>query len=197
MNTILPKTKLTSIGSKLLAGMSISVGAYVNCKVGGPLGTVLFCIGLISVITFGFELYTGWIRKFEGKSNQLLHLATILIFNIIGCIIVALSVSDPQVIEKCNSIVLSRSDIGFWKAIFNGCGCGFIITLAVMAENKFALLLGIPAFILAGFTHSIADAFYYAVGYTSITWQTISTYIGTVLGNFVGGIIYKFGTEIR
>lgn len=197
MNTILPKTKLISIGSKLLAGMSISVGAYVNCKVGGPLGAVLFCIGLISVITFGFELYTGWIRKFEGKSNQLLHLATILLFNIIGCIIVALSVSDPQVIEKCNSIVLSRADMGFWKAIFNGCGCGFIITLAVMSENKFALLLGIPAFILAGFTHSIADAFYYAVGYTNITWQAIATYIGTVLGNFVGGIIYKVGTEKR
>ena len=96
MKAILPKTKLISIGSKLLAGMTISIGAYVNCKVGGPLGAVLFCIGLIVVISFGFGLYTSWIRKFERKSNQLLHLATILLFNIVGCIIIALSVSGPQ-----------------------------------------------------------------------------------------------------
>ena len=51
MKAILPKTKLISIGSKLLAGMTISIGAYVNCKVGGPLGAVLFCIGLIVVIS--------------------------------------------------------------------------------------------------------------------------------------------------
>lgn len=50
-----------------------------------------------------------------------------------------------------------------------------------MPENKFALLLGILSFILAGFTHSIADAFYYVVGYANIIWQAIAAYIDIVL----------------
>lgn len=66
-----------------------------------------------------------------------------------------------------------------------------------MCKNRIALLIGIPAFILAGFTHSIADAFYYCVGHSSINGAAMLSYLGTVIGNFIGGIVFKAGSTVR
>lgn len=48
-----------AIGNMILAGVSISLGAYIYLKVGGIIGAIMFSIGLISVIHFRFGLYTG------------------------------------------------------------------------------------------------------------------------------------------
>ena len=53
-------------------------------------------------------------------------------------------------------------------------------------QKKFIpLLLGVPLFILAGFWHSIADAFYYFVA-LNFTPRFLFIYLLCVLGNFIG-----------
>jgi formate/nitrite transporter FocA (FNT family) len=56
------------------------------------------------------------------------------------------------------------------------------------------LIFGVPVFILCGFAHSIADAFYFLVSPFTQLWQTESliVYIAEVLGNFVGCNLYRW-----
>jgi formate/nitrite transporter FocA (FNT family) len=60
-------------------------------------------------------------------------------------------------------------------------------------EGKFLpLLFGVPVFILCGFTHSIADAFYFLAVPELISTDLLGIYIAEVLGNFVGCNLYRW-----
>ncbi len=189
---------LRTYGGRILAGCSISLGAFVYLKVGGPLGACLFSVGLLSVVTFGFGLFTGQIRNFRNWRTDITWLLNILLCNIAGCILCSLLCSgDADIIGACRSIVERRAELGFLSSIATGAGCGFIMTLAVTGwkNGPWPLLIGIPAFILAGLTHSVADAFYFAVGWESINTAAMGSYAGTVIGNFLGGIAYLAGSK--
>jgi formate/nitrite transporter FocA (FNT family) len=56
------------------------------------------------------------------------------------------------------------------------------------------LLLGVPVFILCGFAHSIADAFYFLVSPSEQVLQAsvLIVYVSEVLGNFVGCNLYRW-----
>ena len=56
------------------------------------------------------------------------------------------------------------------------------------------LLLGVPVFILCGFAHSIADAFYFLVSPPDVLLQpaVLGVYVSEVLGNFVGCNLYRW-----
>jgi len=56
------------------------------------------------------------------------------------------------------------------------------------------LLLGVPVFILCGFAHSIADAFYFLVSPSEQVLQVsvLIVYLCEVLGNFVGCNLYRW-----
>lgn len=43
----------------ILAGIAIAIGAYINLKIGGVAGAVLFSVGLFLVCIFKLNLYTG------------------------------------------------------------------------------------------------------------------------------------------
>ncbi|WP_348535427.1 formate/nitrite transporter family protein [Prevotella communis] len=73
-------------------------------------------------------------------------------------------------------------------------GCGFIMTTAVQfgREGKFLpLLFGVPVFILCGFTHSVADAFFFLAVPQMISIQLLAIYLMEVLGNFIGCNLYR------
>lgn len=179
----------------MLAGAGISLGAYMSLQYPGILGSILFSIGLMSVCTFRLSLYTGCIRKTKEPIDAI-GLLIVLIGNIAGCILMSFwSSFNTDIIDNCKAIVEQRIEWGFIECMARGVGCGFIMTLAVSTwkQNPWPLLIGIPAFVLCGFTHSVADAFYYSVGWEKLTWAAASAYSGTVVGNFIGGIIYKAG----
>ncbi len=50
---------------RILAGCCVSLGAFIYLKVGVPLGAVMFGVGLMSVLTFRFALFTGQIKNFR------------------------------------------------------------------------------------------------------------------------------------
>lgn len=43
----------------ILAGMMIAIGGIINLSIGGIAGALLFSMGLLTILTLRFELFTG------------------------------------------------------------------------------------------------------------------------------------------
>lgn len=181
----------------ILAGICISIGCVVNLRTGGIAGAVLFAFGLTTVVYYGLKLYTGT-AGFIRKHGDWGMLGTVLLGNITGCLLSALTISyaQPDCIEGATAITAARMAKGPLACALLAIGCGFIMTTAVQFARQgkmLALLLGVPVFILCGFTHSIADAFYFMLAPTDMLLSPalLIIYIGEVAGNFVGCNLYR------
>ncbi len=186
-------------GSSVLAGVAIAVGGFVNLALGGIAGAVFFTFGLLTVVHYRLKLYTGvigFIDDMDGFWQSFLILAG----NIVGCLLTAwlarLSPMDLQ--GAAQKILDGRLAIGPLRAGALAIGCGFIVTTAVTfgrQDKWLPLLFGVPTFILCGFPHCIADAFYYlAVPCSSWHGQTCAIlllYLGIVVGNFIGCNLFR------
>ena len=182
----------------ILAGICISIGCVVNLRVGGVAGAVLFAFGLTTVVYYGLKLYTGtagFIRR-QGDWSMLIM---VLIGNIIGCLLTAwlIAYAQPDCIVPASKILAGRLTKGPLACFLLAIGCGFIMTTAVEFARKgkmLPLVFGVPVFILCGFAHSIADAFYFLVSPAEQLLQTevLTVYLSEVLGNFVGCNLYRW-----
>ncbi|MBQ7415256.1 MAG: formate/nitrite transporter family protein [Prevotella sp.] len=182
----------------ILAGICISIGCVVNLRVGGVAGAVLFAFGLTTVVYYGLKLYTGT-AGFIRRQGDWSMLVMVLIGNIIGCLLTAwlIGYAQPDCIEPAAKILAGRLAKGPLACFLLAIGCGFIMTTAVEFARKgkmLPLIFGVPVFILCGFAHSIADAFYFLVSPFTQLWQTevLIVYIAEVLGNFVGCNLYRW-----
>ena len=182
----------------ILAGICISIGCVVNLRVGGVSGAVLFAFGLTTVVYYGLKLYTGT-AGFIRRQGDWLMLLTVLFGNIIGCLLTAwlIAYAQPDCVEPAAKILTGRLAKGPWACFLLAIGCGFIMTTAVEFARKgkmLPLVLGVPVFILCGFAHSIADAFYFLVSPADVVLQptVLVVYLSEVLGNFVGCNLYRW-----
>ncbi len=182
----------------ILAGICISIGCVVNLRVGGVAGAVLFAFGLTTVVYYGLKLYTGT-AGFIRRQGDWSMLVMVLIGNIIGCLLTAwlIGYAQPDCIEPAAKILAGRLVKGPFACFLLAIGCGFIMTTAVEFARKgkmLPLIFGVPVFILCGFAHSIADAFYFLVSPFTQLWQTevLIVYVAEVLGNFVGCNLYRW-----
>lgn len=181
----------------ILAGISISIGCVVNLKVGGVAGAVLFSFGLLTVVHYKWLLYTGKAGFFDCKHDKR-FLLMVLAGNIIGCFLFSLLAryATPEILDSASSIFQSRLSKGPLTCFLLAIGCGFIMTVAVKfgGQGKYLpLLFGVPVFILCGFAHSIADAFYFCLQPASelLRPEVLLVYLAEVLGNLVGCNIYR------
>lgn len=191
--------------SSIFAGIAIGTAGFgflasgVQAETYGPLvGAVLFCFGLLTVVGYRLKLYTGTAGFI--KKNEVGTLFLILLGNIIGCLCAALlaRVSPMAIQESAQKILELRLRTGALKCGLLGIGCGFIMTTAVQfARQKsfMPLLFGVPLFIVCGFTHCVADAFYYLCVPLAF-WKAnflaiITVYICIVLGNLIGCNLYR------
>lgn len=199
------KTMIKLLRSSILAGIAIGTAGFgflasgIQSETYGSLvGAVIFSFGLLTVLGYRLKLYTGtagFINK--GEVGQLF---LILLGNIIGCFCASLlsRVTPLEIQAAAQNILELRLRTGALRCGLLGIGCGFIMSSAVQfAREKqyLPLLLGVPLFIVCGFTHCIADAFYYLCVPTAF-WkahaiQIISVYASIVLGNLVGCNLYR------
>ena len=190
------KQQIAILRSAIIAGICISIGCVVNLRVGGVAGAVLFAFGLLAVVHYKLKLYTGTAGFIRAKGDWNM-ITFVLIGNIIGCALTALvcTYAQPDILPPDIAIVQSRLAKGPFACFLLAIGCGFIMTTAVQfgREGKFLpLLFGVPVFILCGFAHSIADAFYFLAVPRMFTPQLFGIYIAGVLGNFVGCNLYRW-----
>ena len=186
------------IHSAIMAGICIGIAGFGYLAVGGIVGAVTFAFGLLAVVHYRLKLYTGTAGFFA--KGELLQLCTILLMNIVGCLLVALMarMSPMPLQEAAQHILEGRLNAGIVQSGVLAIGCGFIMTTAVKwgREGKFLpLLFGVPLFIICGFPHCVADAFYYLcvpVEYlTANAGQVLLLYAAIVLGNFIGCNLYR------
>ena len=190
------KQKIAILQSAIIAGICISIGCVVNLRVGGVAGAVLFAFGLLAVVHYKLKLYTGTAGFIRAKGDWGL-ITFVLLGNIIGCGLTALAYAyaQPDILPPDIAIVQSRLTKGPLACFLLAIGCGFIMTTAVQfgCEGRFfPLLFGVPVFILCGFAHSVADAFYFLAVPEMYSMQLLLVYVAEVLGNFVGCNLYRW-----
>ena len=172
----------------ILAGICIGLGGAIFVKLGGVIGACMFAFGLLSVVHFKLPLYTGTAGFIElYKLTEYTKMLYILLGNILGCFLLA-QFFDPAQYDG-SAIIQNRIDTGYGQSFLNAIGCGLIMTLIVQGgrdKNLLLILFGIPVFILLGFYHSIADAFYMMITPIELRNEYFLTYLIIVLGNFVG-----------
>ena len=191
------KQEIAILRSAIIAGICISIGCVVNLRVGGVAGAVLFAFGLLAVVHYKLKLYTGTAGFIRAKGDWSM-LGAVLIGNIVGCALTALACAyaQPDILPPDLAIVQSRLAKGPLACFLLAIGCGFIMTTAVQfgREGKFLpLLFGVPVFILCGFAHSVADAFYFLAVPELYSIDLLIIYIAEVLGNFAGCNLYRWG----
>lgn len=196
---------IKTLRSSIFAGIAIGTAGFgflasgVQSQAYGSLaGAVLFSFGLLTVVGYKLRLYTGtagFIRK-----NEVGTLFLILLGNIIGCFCASLlaRVTPMQIQQAAQNILELRLRTGALRCGLLGIGCGFIMTTAVQfARQKqyMPLLFGVPLFIICGFTHCVADAFYYLCVpldfWKANAPQIIAVYLSIVTGNLVGCNLYR------
>ena len=176
---------ISTLVSSILAGICIGLGGYVNLVMGGIVGAVMFNFGLLSVVHYKYDLYTGKAGFFTNKV-EFAELFLIIIGNFIGCWLVSLIFvqcsSDLTNAQTIVDTILGKSLI---EVFLLAVPCGFIMSTAVAFARKgqyLPLMFGVPLFIVCGFRHSIADIFYYCA---ANNFQ-LEPWLYAVLGNFIG-----------
>lgn len=195
------KTLRSSIYSGILIGIAgfgfLSSGIQSETY-GSLVGAVLFSLGLLTVVGYKLKLYTGT-AGFINK-NEVGTLFFILGGNIIGCFLSSLlaRVSPMDIQGAAQNILELRMRTGAVRCGLLGIGCGLLMTTAVTFARKgnpLHLLLSVPLFIVCGFTHCVADAFYYLcvpfVFLKAHALEIIGVYVCIVLGNLVGCNLYR------
>lgn len=197
---------MTNLKTSLFAGVLIAIAGW-GFLANPVLGMFLFCVGLIAVVKYQTRLYTGT-AGFLSSWRDLPSLLLILLGNIAGCLAVAsvALVSPLPLGEAAIKVISSRLAVGWWGTGLLAIGCGLLMSLAVDFARKnrdfsdwLPLLFAVPAFILCGFPHCVADAFYccvYLFSASDIPWLSLAAYYGAiVLGNFIGCNIYRLFTS--
>lgn len=189
--------------SAIFAGIMIGIAALGYLR--NPIvGMFTFVVGLAGVVHYKSMLYTGFVG-FVDSVGEIVGVLPVVIFgNIIGTAIVSLCthIAMPSVMESAQHVIESRIACGPFACFYLSIFCGVLMSLAVSAARRgvefgrwVPLCIAVPAFILCGFPHSIADSFYYMslpseYFYSHLT-DIITIWACCVLGNGVGCNLYR------
>lgn len=199
----------------ILGGFCIGMGGTVFLRIkdaftgGLVVGAIFFAIGLFTICTRGYNLFTGKAcYLFDNPlPGYLLDLVIIWVGNFLGCMFIASLEGFTSITGTENGVdaaarVLVEGKMGssllslFVLAIL----CNICIFIAVngFAKNPhelgkyLSLFLGVVVFILAGTEHSIADMYYWCV--SGILYEqpgeSLLRIVVVTLGNVVGGLFF-------
>lgn len=181
----------------VLAGCLVSIGGTVLLSCDNRYaGALLFCIALLSICWFGFNLYTGkvgFLALDHGK--KALSTATIgLLGNFLGTLLMGFLIfrALPALREAALAACEKRLTQLPLQTFLRGCFCGVLMFVAVWSYREKKTIVGIlfciPVFVLSGFEHSIADMFYFSLAGTVFQGRSLLFLLLVVLGNSLGGL---------
>lgn len=181
-----------NFSKSILAGMAIAIGAIIFCALGGGItGALFFSVGLYLVLWFNLNLYTGkvgYINSIKEVPNILL----IFIGNALGCALAFTIFPTSFAI----SIAAAKLSVPLYLVFIKAIICGILIYAGVDQYKKhkdYAPLVIVPAFILAGAEHSIADICYFIIA-RSFSLEVILFILIVAIGNAIGSLLWRFLT---
>lgn len=186
----------------VLAGISIAIGGTAFLSVESKaLGALLFTVGLFTICTFGFSLFTGKVcYVFERDGDYALDLPFIWLGNLCGTWLTAFVESQTRsgaaLAEKAQAMCRVKLDDGILSIFLLAVFCNILIYIAVDGFNKnphelgkyLSLVFGVTVFILCGFEHCVANMYYFSIaGMWSA--KTLGYVLVMTLGNAAGGVL--------
>ena len=194
---------MTNLRTSIFAGIYIGTAGFgfltagAQSQYGSLFGSILFSLGLLAIVGYKLKLFTGTAGFI--KKNEIGDLSIILLGNIIGCFIMGMltrvSLVGDRIQDAALNIMNSRIETGVIGCGLLAIGCGLLMTTAVnfaRQKNFIPLLLAVPLFIVCGFPHCVADAFYYmSVPFNTWSFDLLGIYFATVLGNAIGCNLYR------
>lgn len=196
---------LTDFCLAAAAGFSIGMGGIVSLMQENKYaGALLFSVGLLTVLVFRFNLYTGMVgyltdRLRKKEWGYIGTLVLVWIGNFAGAAgaagLIRLTPVGDRIAAKCETLAAGKLETAWYGLIILGVFCGILMYLAVDTFRRrigekdflcvFALVMGVAVFILAGFEHSIADMFYFTLG--GKLPEALGAILAITLGNSLGG----------
>ena len=191
----------------ILAGILISLGGavYLAClgfegTVGRFVGAFLFPLALVCICMRGYALYTGKIGLIyeKHKKEDVSLLLLCLLGNAIGTIAFGYLIAfvfkgtPTDLGETARTLCEGKLEQGYGFGLLRAVFCGLLVYLSIdiYRNNKtvVGILLCIPAFILSGYEHSIADIFYFAASGIA-SGEAFLYLVMILLGNSIGGLL--------
>lgn len=187
----------------ILAGILISLGGAVFLACYSPdiaymryVGAFLFSLALLCICMRGYSLYTGKIGLLTEKHSKedISVLLLCLLGNAVGTIAFGYLIAFifPDMKETALTLCTGKLSQGYGFGLLRAFLCGILVYLAIdiWRNNKSTLgiLLCIPAFILSGYEHSVADMFYFSAS-GIVSWQALGYIVLILLGNSVGALL--------
>lgn len=192
------KLLISSIGAGLLIGFGGFV--YLNVKGTSPIfASFLFSLGLFCIIVFKLHLFTGKVGYIlDNKPKYLLDLLVIFIGNVIGAGAMGFlgRLTRMNVCEVAEAVTTTKLNDSLLSVFLLGMGCGVMIFIAVEVQRYdihpisklFGVVIPIIVFILCGFEHCVADAYYFSAA-NMWSLKAVGYILMIALGNGIGSMI--------
>ena len=200
------KKLITDFFSAVIAGICIGIGGIVFLSIEDKvIGSVLFSVGLLTILVFKLNLFTGkapYICTRDLKYSG--FVGVVWLGNFAGTFIISFLVRYTtiynKIAEKCTAIAEVKTSMPIVSLFILGCLCGILMFIAVDTYNKdsynrnfsatLIAVLCVSVFILSGFEHSVADMFYFML--TLPVKQWILPLIVITFGNVAGGNFFCY-----
>lgn len=212
------RTCLINFLSALLAGTCIALGGTIFLRLkdtfpgSNVAGTFLFAIGLVTICSRGYNLFTGkacYLLEQQSKGGYLLFLLLVWLGNLCGTCLLAgielLTGIGSGLQETARGMVSAKMEASLLSLFFLGFVCNICIFIAVDGYKNnpheigkyLSILMGVMVFILCGTEHSVADMYYWAVSgfLTELPGQSLLRLVVISLGNACGGLLLP-GVEL-
>jgi len=191
----------------VIAGIAISTGGVIYLTLDNHIaGSFLFTIGLFTIYTFGFHLFTGKICYIVGeKPSYLLTILVVYLGNFAGTLgmgSIFRHTKISRLIPHASEIVSLKLADTMFSTFIMAMMCGIMMYIAVVGFQTIqdeigkylALVLPVMVFILSGYEHSIADMFYFTM---AGAWSVKAFFYIVVIsaGNLTGGCLIPIATK--
>ena len=221
------KTKITNKPLKtfilaIYAGIFISLAGILstvaslsitNYSVAKLLSALVFPIGLILVIIFKTELFTGnsllvisLLNKDITLKQLLKNWLIVYLGNLCGALIISLLIINTPLkavlLDKMVSITNNKISFSIFESLILGILCNFLVCLAVYlssnasttVEKIFLIFIPIFTFVALSFEHSVANMSYLSFGYLlsdniSLSKILLNNLLPVTIGNIIGDSI--------
>lgn len=198
---VLKRIARTLVNS-FLAGMMISLGGIVYLMTDNVyIGAFLFTIGLLVILLYGYDLYTGKVGYLlENKIDYVFETLLTWVGNLLGAYamggLVRLTRLTDLFKESLDKVELTKFGDNYLSLLVMAFFCGICIYFAVNSYKKaeqpiarfLLVIIPIMVFVVCGFEHCVADMFYFSL-IKPFSGETLSRLLTVTVGNTLGGLI--------
>ena len=192
----------------IIGGVCIAIGGAAFLSIDNKvLGACFFVVGLFTICTFGFNLYTGKVcYLFENDGVYALRVLLIWVGNLVGCWLTGTLLRFTRIItlsDKAQGMVETKLGDSLISVFILAIFCNILIFVAVDGFKNnphefgkyMSLFFGVTVFIICGFEHCVANMFYISMAGMWSAKAFLFIIVNSI-GNAVGGWVLPLAKKL-